>query len=186
MLLRPSLHIEAVGVATGERLGHFCGQQEGASALLRDLQQHQPHPAHEFRDLPAPIPLMTDRQAGNVAGEIDLNAVKVVAGDEFTQERDLVLARDSSHLLDQCARHTAAAQDHLYEVAWASQGYMVDIEHAATATRLGGVVKAQHQATGEVVQLKSRPARWGRTKRLAAAVPVTGGSDRAVSTPSST
>jgi hypothetical protein len=45
------------------------------------------------------------------------------------------------------ARHTAGAQDHLYEVAWASQGYEVDIQHTATATRLGGAVRALHQAT---------------------------------------
>jgi hypothetical protein len=44
------------------------------------------------------------------------------------------------------ARHTAAAQDHLYEVAWASQGYQVEIEHTATATRFGGVVRVLHQA----------------------------------------
>jgi hypothetical protein len=44
------------------------------------------------------------------------------------------------------ARHTAGAQDHLYEVAWASQGYQVEIEHTATATRLGGAVRVLHQA----------------------------------------
>ena len=44
------------------------------------------------------------------------------------------------------ARHTAGAQDHLYEIAWASQGYQVEIEHTATATRLGGSVRTLHQA----------------------------------------
>lgn len=44
------------------------------------------------------------------------------------------------------ARHTAGAQDHVYEVAWANQGYAVEIEHTGTATRLGGAVRAGHQA----------------------------------------
>jgi hypothetical protein len=48
------------------------------------------------------------------------------------------------------ARHTGAAQDHLYEVAWASQGYQVEIEHSATATRFGGVVRAAHQAAPHI------------------------------------
>jgi hypothetical protein len=51
---------------------------------------------------------------------------------------------------DYVARHTAGAQDHLYEVAWASQGYMVEIEHAAGATRLGGAVRVLHQAAPHV------------------------------------
>ncbi len=67
------------------------------------------------------------------------------------------------------ARHTAGAQDHLYEVAWASQGYAVEIEHAATATRLGGTVRAMHQAgphlhamrpVVEVPSLRAAAIRW--------------------------
>ena len=46
------------------------------------------------------------------------------------------------------ALHTAGAQDHVYEVAWASQGYSVGIDYAATATRVGSVVRALHQAAG--------------------------------------
>ncbi|PWS38709.1 hydrolase [Falsiroseomonas bella] len=59
------------------------------------------------------------------------------------------------------ARHTAGAQDHLYEVAWASQGYQVEIEHAAGATRLGGAVRTLHQAAPHVEarrELASVPA----------------------------
>ncbi|WP_270937979.1 phage tail fiber protein [Falsiroseomonas oryzae] len=48
------------------------------------------------------------------------------------------------------ARHTAGAQDHLYEIAWASQGYQVEIEHAGSATRLGGAVRVLHQAAPHV------------------------------------
>jgi hypothetical protein len=48
------------------------------------------------------------------------------------------------------ARHTAGAQDHIYEVAWASQGYQVEIEHTASATRFGGAVRAAHQAAPHV------------------------------------
>ena len=44
------------------------------------------------------------------------------------------------------ARHTAGAQDHLYEVAWASQGYGVSVDYAAGATRGGSVVRLFHQA----------------------------------------
>jgi hypothetical protein len=46
------------------------------------------------------------------------------------------------------ALHTGGAQDHVYEVAWASQGYTVGIEYAPTATRVGSVVRALHQAAG--------------------------------------
>jgi hypothetical protein len=46
------------------------------------------------------------------------------------------------------ALHTGGAQDHVYEVAWASQGYNVGIEYAPTATRVGSVVRALHQAAG--------------------------------------
>jgi hypothetical protein len=71
------------------------------------------------------------------------------------------------------ARHTAGAQDHLYEVAWASQGYQVEIEHTATATRLGGAVRVLHQAaphveaTRELAALPSLRAaaiRWNATE----------------------
>ena len=71
------------------------------------------------------------------------------------------------------ARHTAGAQDHLYEVAWASQGYAVEIDHTATATRLGGVVRAWHQAlphreaTREIAavpSLRAAAIRWNATE----------------------
>jgi hypothetical protein len=71
------------------------------------------------------------------------------------------------------ARHTAAAQDHVYEVAWASQGYAVDIEHTGTATRLGGTVRTLHQAaahreaTREVAStpgLRAATIRWSATE----------------------
>jgi hypothetical protein len=71
------------------------------------------------------------------------------------------------------ARHTAGAQDHLYEVAWASQGYAVEIEHTSTATRLGGVVRAWHQALAHreatreiatVPSLRAAAIRWNATE----------------------
>jgi hypothetical protein len=70
------------------------------------------------------------------------------------------------------ARHTAGAQDHLYDVAWASQGYAVEIEHTATATRLGGVVRAAHQALAQremrpaaiVPNLRAAAIRWNATE----------------------
>jgi len=71
------------------------------------------------------------------------------------------------------ARHTAGAQDHLYEVAWASQGYGVEIDYAATATRVGSVVRAMHQAAAhreatravaEVPNLRAAAIRWNPTE----------------------
>jgi hypothetical protein len=71
------------------------------------------------------------------------------------------------------ARHTAGAQDHLYEVAWASQAYQVEIQHAPGATRLGGVVQALHQALphreafrelASVPSLRSAAIRWNATE----------------------
>jgi hypothetical protein len=71
------------------------------------------------------------------------------------------------------ARHTAGAQDHVYEVAWASQGYQVEVQHTATTTRLGGVVRTLHQAapfvhaTRELAglpSLRSAAIRWNTTE----------------------
>lgn len=71
------------------------------------------------------------------------------------------------------ARHTAGAQDHLYEIAWASQGYQVEIEHTATATRLGGSVRTLHQASphleatralAAVPSLRAAAIRWTATE----------------------
>lgn len=71
------------------------------------------------------------------------------------------------------ARHTAGAQDHVYEVAWASQGYRVGVEYAATATRAGAVVRGFHQAAafreasrevGAVPNLRAARIRWSNTE----------------------
>ena len=71
------------------------------------------------------------------------------------------------------ARHTAGAQDHFYEVAWASQGYQVDIEHMPGATRLGGAVRTLHQAAphreaqrdvAAVPSLRAAAIRWNTTE----------------------
>ena len=71
------------------------------------------------------------------------------------------------------ARHTGAAQDHVYEVAWAAQGYQIGIDYTASATRVGSVVRAFHQAAGfreatrELVAIPSLRAariRWSNTE----------------------
>jgi hypothetical protein len=71
------------------------------------------------------------------------------------------------------ARHTAGAQDHVYEVAWASQGYGIDIDYTATASRVGSVVRAIHQAAGhreftrtlaEVPNLRAAAIRWSASE----------------------
>ncbi|MCK8784333.1 phage tail fiber protein [Roseomonas sp. NAR14] len=71
------------------------------------------------------------------------------------------------------ARHTGGAQDHLYEIAWASQGYLLDIDYTATATRVGSVVRSLHQAGGHreavrelasVPSLRAAAIRWSATE----------------------
>jgi hypothetical protein len=44
------------------------------------------------------------------------------------------------------AYHTGSAQDHVYEVAWASQGYLVDVLYAATSARVGAVASLRAAA----------------------------------------
>ena len=71
------------------------------------------------------------------------------------------------------ARHTGAAQDHVYEVAWAAQGYQIGIDYSATATRVGSVLRASHQAAGfreatrevaAVPNLRAARIRWSNTE----------------------
>ena len=71
------------------------------------------------------------------------------------------------------ARHTGAAQDHVYEVAWASQAYQVGVDYAASATRVGAVVRASHQAAAfreasrevaAVPSLRAARIRWSNTE----------------------
>jgi hypothetical protein len=71
------------------------------------------------------------------------------------------------------ARHTAGAQDHTYEVAWASQGYQVEIDHTPTATRYGGTVRTLHQAAphveatrevASVPSLRAAAIRWNASE----------------------
>jgi hypothetical protein len=67
------------------------------------------------------------------------------------------------------ARHLGNAQDHVYEVAWASQGYLLDVEYAAGVTRAGAVLRTRHQAAahteairliGSVPNLRAAAFRW--------------------------
>jgi hypothetical protein len=82
-----------------------------------------------------------------------------------------VIARDMR--MEGCspivARHLGNAQDHLYDVAWASQGYLLDVEYAAGATRAGAVLRTRHQAAahveatrliGNVPNLRAAAFRW--------------------------
>lgn len=71
------------------------------------------------------------------------------------------------------ARHTAGAQDHVYEVAWASQAYLVDVDYAPSATRVGAVVRSSHQAAAfreasrevaAVPNLRAARIRWSNTE----------------------
>ncbi|WP_137125553.1 glycosyl hydrolase family 28-related protein [Roseomonas sp. HF4] len=71
------------------------------------------------------------------------------------------------------ARHTGAAQDHIYEVAWASQAYLVDVDYAPSATRVGSVVRSTHQAAAfreasrevaSVPNLRAARIRWSNTE----------------------
>ena len=71
------------------------------------------------------------------------------------------------------AFHVGSAQDHVYEIAWASQGYLVDVFYAATSTRVGAVVRALHQAAAHreftreiasVPNLRAAAFRWAATQ----------------------
>ncbi len=71
------------------------------------------------------------------------------------------------------ARHTGGAQDHIYEVAWASQAYLVGVDYTPSATRTGAVVRASHQAAafreasrevGGVGNLRAARIRWSNTE----------------------
>lgn len=71
------------------------------------------------------------------------------------------------------ARHTGAAQDHVYEVAWASQAYLVGVDYAPSATRVGAVVRSSHQAAAfreasrevaSVPNLRAARIRWSNTE----------------------
>lgn len=71
------------------------------------------------------------------------------------------------------ARHTGGAQDHVYEVAWASQAYLIDVDYTDSATRSGAVVRAFHQAAafreasrtiGSVPNLRAARIRWSNTE----------------------
>jgi hypothetical protein len=112
------------------------------------------------------------------APNFELNAMdRPITGIPFLCEVDsrAVIAR--ALRMEGCsgpvARHTAGAQDHIYEVAWASQAYQVEIEHASGATRFGGVVRATHQAAphveatkevASVPNLRAAAIRWNATE----------------------
>jgi hypothetical protein len=71
------------------------------------------------------------------------------------------------------ARHTGNAQDHVYEVAWASQGYLLEVRYEASSTRVGAVVRGMHQAAahreftrvvGDVPNLRAASFRWNASQ----------------------
>jgi len=71
------------------------------------------------------------------------------------------------------ARHVGNAQDHVYEVAWASQAYLIEVSYADTCTRVGAVVRCLHQAAahreftrevGSVTNLRAAAFRWTATQ----------------------
>ncbi|TCH97971.1 hydrolase [Roseococcus sp. SYP-B2431] len=71
------------------------------------------------------------------------------------------------------AFHTGNAQDHVYEIAWASQGYLVDVLYGAASTRVGAVVRGLHQAAAHreftreiasVPSLRAAAFRWNASQ----------------------
>jgi hypothetical protein len=100
-----------------------------------------------------------------------------ILGVPFLVEADSRAVQARSVRMEGCspfvARHTGGAQDHVYEVAWASQGYGVSVDYAATATRVGAVVGALHQAAAHreavrevaaVPNLRAAAIRWSATE----------------------
>ncbi len=71
------------------------------------------------------------------------------------------------------ARHVGSAQDHVYEVAWASQGYLLNVFYDAGSARVGAVVRGMHQAAahreftrevGSVPNLRAAAFRWNASQ----------------------
>jgi len=71
------------------------------------------------------------------------------------------------------AQHTGNAQDHVYEVAWASQGYLLDVLYSPGSARVGAVVRGLHQAAahrefnrvvGHVPSLRAAAFRWNASQ----------------------
>ncbi|UPY36610.1 glycosyl hydrolase family 28-related protein [Sediminicoccus sp. KRV36] len=71
------------------------------------------------------------------------------------------------------ARHTGNAQDHVYEVAWASQAYLLEVSYDTSSARVGSVVRGLHQAAahreftrqiGSVPNLRAAAFRWNASQ----------------------
>lgn len=71
------------------------------------------------------------------------------------------------------ARHTGNAQDHVYEVAWASQGYLLNVHYDNSSARVGAVVRGMHQAAAHreftreiasVPSLRAAAFRWNASQ----------------------
>lgn len=71
------------------------------------------------------------------------------------------------------ARHVGNAQDHVYEVAWASQGYVLNVFYDVSSARVGGVVRGLHQAAahreftreiGSAPNLRAASFRWNASQ----------------------
>ena len=71
------------------------------------------------------------------------------------------------------AYHVGNAQDHVYEVAWASQGYQLDVLYDNASARVGAVVRGMHQAAahrefsrevGAVPNLRAAAFRWNASQ----------------------
>ena len=119
------------------------------------------HNRHVF-DGPAFELQARDRPIDGIPFLIEVNSRAVVARNVRMEGCDAFVAR-----------HTAGAQDHVYEVAWASQAYGVDIDYTATATRVGSVVRAFHQAVAhreatrtlaDIPNLRAAAIRWNATE----------------------
>jgi hypothetical protein len=71
------------------------------------------------------------------------------------------------------ALHVGNAQDHIYEVAWASQGYLLEVLYDNASARVGAVVRGLHQAAahreftrevGAVPNLRAAAFRWNASQ----------------------
>lgn len=112
------------------------------------------HNRHVF-DGPAFELQSRDRPIDGIPFLIEVNSRAVIARNMRMEGTDAFVAR-----------HTAGAQDHLYEVAWASQGYEVSVDYAPGATRGGAVVRTFHQALAH--RELTRPVALGDNLRAAA------------------
>jgi hypothetical protein len=93
VLGRPNLDIKAIDAAALQVLRDLGGQQERPAALSLHVQEHAPDAAHQIGHVLAKLPLASQRQAGNMPSEVELDTVEIVSLGDLAERVD----RDPPH-----------------------------------------------------------------------------------------